>query len=72
VDNAEEKKKGNSNSEEPMDLLEHCEALFPQVKIAYLTGDTGDRECVGKPWLSFLMLDEFLSSRGDKVVQRSL
>ncbi len=55
------KKKGNSNSEEPMDLLEHCEALFPQVKIAYLTGDTGDRECVGKPWLSFLMLDEFLS-----------
>ncbi|MDJ1185748.1 IS4 family transposase, partial [Roseofilum sp. BLCC_M143] len=31
------------------------EALCPGVKIAYLTGD---REFVGKPWLSFLMLDE--------------
>jgi len=49
------KNKGNSNSEERMDLLERLEALFPGVKIAYLTGD---REFVGKPWLSFVMIDQ--------------
>jgi len=49
------KKKGNSNSEERMDLLERFEALFRGVKIAYLTGD---REFIGQPWLSFLMIDQ--------------
>ncbi|ACB01112.1 hypothetical protein SAMN06272755_1947 [Picosynechococcus sp. OG1] len=47
-----EKKKGNSNS---MDLLERFETLFLDIEIAYLTRD---REFIGKPWLSYLMLDK--------------
>ena len=50
-----EKKRGNSNSTERMDLLERFEILFPDAEIAYLTGD---REFIGKPWLSYLMLDK--------------
>lgn len=50
-----EKKKGNSNSTERMDLLERFESLFPDGSIAYLTGD---REFIGKPWLSYLMMDK--------------
>ncbi len=50
-----EKKKGNSNSTERMDLFERFEILFPDAEIAYLTGD---REFIGKPWLSYLMLDK--------------
>lgn len=49
------KKKGNSNSEERMDLYDRFEAWFPEVKVAYLTGD---REFVGKTWLSYLMIDK--------------
>ena len=49
------KKKGNSNATERMDLLERFEILFPNVEIAYLTGD---REFIGKSWLSYLMLDK--------------
>ena len=49
-----DKKKGNSSCDERMDLLDRFEALFPQGSIAYLTGD---REFVGKPWLSYLMMD---------------
>ncbi|ACB01072.1 MULTISPECIES: IS4-like element ISSysp2 family transposase [Cyanophyceae] len=49
------KKRGNSNSTERMDLLERFETLFPNIEIAYLTGD---REFIGKPWLSYLMLDK--------------
>lgn len=49
------KKKGNSSSTERMDLLERFESLFPEVEIAYLTGD---REFIGKPWLSYLMMDK--------------
>ena len=50
-----EKKKGNSNTTERMDLLERFEILFPDAEIAYLTGD---REFIGKPWLSYLMMDK--------------
>ena len=50
-----DKKKGNSNGSERMDLLDRFEALFPQESIAYLTGD---REFVGKPWLSYLMMEQ--------------
>jgi hypothetical protein len=49
------KKKGNSNSAERMDLYDRFNALFPDTKVADLTGD---REFVGKPWLSYLMLDK--------------
>lgn len=48
-------KKGNSNSTERMDLLERFEHLFPDTEIAYLTGD---REFIGKSWLSYLMMDK--------------
>lgn len=50
-----DKKRGNSNSTERMDLLERFESLFPDVEIAYLRGD---REFIGKPWLSYLMMDK--------------
>ena len=50
-----DKKKGNSNSTERMDLLERFENLFPDGSIAYLTGD---REFISKPGLSYLMLDK--------------
>ncbi|UAJ73051.1 IS4 family transposase [Synechocystis sp. PCC 7339] len=48
-------KKGNSNSTERMDLLERFERLFPKTEIDYLTGD---REFIGKSWLSYLMMDK--------------
>ncbi len=48
-------KKGNSHSQERMDLLERFEALFPDVAVAYLTAD---REFIGKDWLSFLMMNK--------------
>ncbi|NEO88578.1 MAG: IS4 family transposase, partial [Spirulina sp. SIO3F2] len=47
-------KQGNSNSGERMDLLDRFEALFPNAKIAYLTGD---REFIGKEWLSYLLIE---------------
>lgn len=49
------KKKGNSDSAERMDLLDRFESLFPDGSIAYLTGD---REFIGKPWLSYLMMEK--------------
>ena len=48
-------KRGNSNSNERMDLLERFEELFPNAEIAYLTAD---REFLGKEWLSYLLLDQ--------------
>jgi len=50
-----DKKKGNSNSTERSDLLERFEKLFPNVEIDYLAGD---REFIGKSWLSYLMIDK--------------
>ncbi len=54
-------KKGNSHSEERMDLLD-CEAsrrhrfdkIFPDAQIAYICGD---REFVGKQWLTYLLIE---------------
>lgn len=46
-------KKGNSNSDERMDLLDRFQEVFPDAKIAYLSGD---REFIGKEWLSYLLL----------------
>ena len=47
-------KKGNSNSDERMDLLDRFHNLFPDAEIAYLTGD---REFVGKQWLTYLLIE---------------
>ena len=47
-------KKGNSNSDERMDLLDRFYQIFPNAEVAYLTGD---REFIGKPWLSYLLTD---------------
>lgn len=44
-------KKGNSNSQERINLIHRFERLFPEVKIDYLVAD---REFVGQRWLRFL------------------
>ena len=46
-------KRGNSNSDERIDLLERFERVFPKAKVRCLTGD---REFVGKDWCSYLLL----------------
>jgi hypothetical protein len=46
-------KRGNSNSEERMDLLNRFIAQFPEVKVKYLTAD---REFIGTAWFSYLMM----------------
>lgn len=38
-----------------MDLLDRFETLFPDVEIDFLTGD---REFIGKAWLSYLLMDK--------------
>ena len=43
------KKKGNSNSDERMDLLDRFQEIFPKAHIAYVCAD---REFVGKSWLT--------------------
>ena len=53
-------KKGNSNSEERMDLLDRFYQVFPDAKVAYLTGD---REFIGKPWLSYLLIEPTIRFR---------
>lgn len=46
-------KKGNSNTDERIDLMERFYELFPQVQLRCLTTD---REFVGGDWLSYLLL----------------
>ena len=53
-------KKGNSNSEERMDLLDRFYQVFPDAKVAYLTDD---REFIGKPWLSYLLIEPTIRFR---------
>ena len=53
-------KKGNSNHDERVDLLERFYLTFPNVKVAYLTGD---REFIGKPWLSYLLIEPIIQFR---------
>jgi len=45
-------KRGNSNTDERIDLMQEFLALFPERKIAFLTTD---REFVGKDWLGYLL-----------------
>lgn len=53
-------KKGNSNSDERMDLLDRFHFIFPDAQVAYLTGD---REFIGKPWLSYLLIEPMIRFR---------
>jgi len=52
------KKTGNSNSSERIDLLDKFRHIFPDAQIAYVCGD---REFIGKKWLSYLMLEPVIS-----------
>jgi hypothetical protein len=66
-------KRGNSNSDERMDLLERFERLFPNAQIRCLTGD---REFVGRTWCSFLLLPRSMPFRlrlrhSDRISSRS-
>lgn len=45
-------KKGNSNTNERIELMEEVTALFPDRKIAYLTAD---REFLGHDWFGYLL-----------------
>jgi len=47
-------KKGNSNSNERMNLLDRFEQIFPDTEVAYISGD---REFVGKEWLTYLLIE---------------
>lgn len=53
-------KRGNSNSDERIELLERFERVFPDAEIHCLTGD---REFIGKEWCSFLMLPKAMLFR---------
>lgn len=53
-------KKGNSNTEERIDVLEAFFTIFPDAKVAYLCTD---REFVGCLWLSYMLLDPVLPFR---------
>ena len=55
-------KKGNSNSEERMDLLDRFYSIFPNAEVSYLTGGAAalasrDREFIGQEWLTYLLLE---------------
>lgn len=47
-------KKGNSDSDERMDLLDRFYTIFPDAQVAYICGD---REFVGKQWLTYLLIE---------------
>ena len=53
-------KKGNSNSDERMDLLDKFRDIFPDAEIAYLCGE---REFIGREWLTYLMIDPIIPLR---------
>ena len=53
-------KKGNSDSQERMDLIDRFQEVFPEVSVAFLSGD---REFVGKEWLSYLLLEPSIPFR---------
>ena len=65
-------KKGNSDSDERMDLLDRFQQIFPHAQIAYITGD---REFVGKQWLTYLLIEPTIPFRlrirhSDKIGER--
>ncbi len=54
------KKKGNSNSDERMRLIEELCQLFPDAKIRCLCGD---REFIGQGWVRYLLLEPAMPFR---------
>jgi hypothetical protein len=52
--------RGNSNSDERIDLLERFERVFPEANVRCLTGD---REFVGQDWCSDLLLPKTMPFR---------
>lgn len=53
-------KKGNSNSEERMQLMEAFHKRFPTAKVKYLCAD---HEFIGQAWVRYLMLEPALDFR---------
>ena len=53
-------KKGNSHTQERVDLLEEFVELFCEYKIAYITAD---REFLGHDWLDYLLSQPMISFR---------
>ena len=53
-------KKGNSNSDERMDLIDRFGEIFPDAEIDYLCGD---REFIGKEWLTYLLIEPTIRFR---------
>ncbi len=53
-------KKGNSNSRERMDLLDQFLQIFPHAQVSYVCGD---REFMGKEWLTYLMIEPHIPFR---------
>jgi hypothetical protein len=53
-------KKGNSNTDERIELLEEVTTVFPERKIAYLTAD---REFLGHDWFGYLLKQPTLPFR---------
>ena len=51
---------GNSNTCERMDLLDKFWDVFPDAQVSYLCGD---REFIGKEWLTYLMIEPQISFR---------
>jgi len=47
-------KKGNSHTDERMDLFDQFQKIFPDAEIAYLGSD---REFIGQEWLTYLMVE---------------
>ncbi|MEO0377780.1 MAG: IS4 family transposase [Cyanobacteria bacterium P01_A01_bin.17] len=53
-------KKGNSNSDERMRLMETFYKMFPDAQVVYLCGD---REFIGQAWVRYLLLEPSLAFR---------
>lgn len=53
-------KKGNSNSDERMDLLDRFREVFPEAEVAYIWGD---REFICREWLTYLLIEPMISFR---------
>jgi hypothetical protein len=53
-------KKGNSNSDERMRLVEEFCRIFPTAQVCYLCGD---REFIGQVWLRYLLLEPSMPFR---------
>lgn len=53
-------KKGNSDSDERMDLVDRFQEIFPEASLANLTAD---REFVASEWLAYLLIEPTMPFR---------